>query len=274
MAVRTPTSLHVAFAAILLSSGLFVGCDNSVDPFVPDDASNPFFLHGFLDSHADTQFVRVEAIVRGYAVESEALDVEVRTLEEETGEVVGWSDSLVQLDNGTAGHLFHAVFRPSPGRSYQILLDRSDGAQTTAETAVPSTLDVMVEHVRLVSSSFIQTILWPTLGESLSSLDVAYVVASPSSSATQTFVVDYLDEVESDAAEDAVVVRLTEDLRAIRQSLGGAASEDPSLHSIEVRFSVLSDEFLDPEGMHVENGVGFFGSVGRTHVKVPLPAST
>ncbi|RMF65573.1 MAG: DUF4249 family protein [Bacteroidetes bacterium] len=123
----------LGFLALMLGA-----CDTAVSP-LRDDPDAFFALHGYLDTGADTQYVRVQALRSTVAPETTAfLDATVHSLDEATGATRAWHDSLVTLEDGRPGHLFFAPFRPEPGRTYRLVVTRSDGARTEARITTPA----------------------------------------------------------------------------------------------------------------------------------------
>ena len=83
-----------------------LGCENVISPLT-DDADKVYAIHGILDMAVDTQFVRVSALRSAILAEQpELVNVVVQSVDQNTLEIVEWSDLVVELDDGTEGILF------------------------------------------------------------------------------------------------------------------------------------------------------------------------
>ena len=124
----------VVFAGLLLS---MVACDNSFEP-IADEQTDFFALFGFLDTSADTQFVRVNPLRETLESSGETGEVKVSSLHLRTGAYVTWQDSLIRLDDGRPGLLFYAVLPVAPGDAFLLEVQGGPGEVTQASTQVPS----------------------------------------------------------------------------------------------------------------------------------------
>ena len=89
-------------------------CSTELEPFTP--SSNLYTVLGYLDTDADTQFVRIvplRAVVQRDTLDS--LDVAVTTTNLESGEVAAWEHNLMKLTDSTYGHVYSAAFDVKPG---------------------------------------------------------------------------------------------------------------------------------------------------------------
>lgn len=256
-------------AAVLIVGG----CENTVTTFVEDEMARPFFVYGYLDSGADTQFVRVAPIAPTLeASTTEQLDAQVRTTSLTSGDVVAWTDSLVILDDGSAGHLFYGLFRPEPGASYRLEVARSDGASTTATTRVPAHPEVRVDPVRTSGTVLIQDVTWDGISAPPFEALVRYHVSRYDETMPTLIRRSYLNSGHQERSSWTTSIQLSRDRDLVAQALGTAASDPPpALYRIEMLVSFGDDAWYRPDAVQVVNGTGFFGSVGRFSVAWALP---
>ena len=255
----------------MLATGLMAaGCENALDPFADDRSANPFFVHGFLDTSADTQFIRVEPIRRSYDPDAGPLAASVRTTEVESGVVMMWDDSLIVNRDGSDAHLFFARFAPTPGRTYVLDVMRDDGATTSSRVDVPARPLLDVAPAVVQSGSVFQEVAWSGLARAPIAAEVVYEVSESASSVPDRFSFDYAGTLEGQTW--TVLARLTADREQIAALIGEpAGSTMTGLHGIQMSVTVLSDEWFSPEEDHVDNGAGFLGAVGRFSETWVLP---
>ncbi|MEQ9105799.1 MAG: DUF4249 family protein [Rhodothermales bacterium] len=140
---------RLAASAILLCAVLgltLTACDQTdIDPFHND--GQYFTVWGYLDVLEREQTIRVVPVTRfPERIESPTepqayIDADVYTTDLSTEERIKWTHSLMQLDDGTYGHMYTARFIVRPGRTYRLEVVRSDGKMAVAETTVPRTVD-------------------------------------------------------------------------------------------------------------------------------------
>jgi len=174
---------------VLMSSS--IGCDNTIEPLA-EDAENIFAINGFLDSGADTQFVRVSGLRPIIlADEPDVSDIRVSTIDSETATVTEWKDSVVVLDDASIGHLFFARFRPDSGVEYTFRVERTGGQRATATTRIPMSPDVLVNAPQGDSLTLSQLILLRGLGGPPSDLQMHYRVVEPDIDEARDVIIGY-----------------------------------------------------------------------------------
>ena len=131
----------VPLAVALAVAGGLASCDPAFEPIAP--SGRAFSMSGYLDGAADTQWVRVEALAPTIDEGDDLLDAEV-TLESPDGTSTRFTQVTKRFRTGTA-HLFWTTGEVTPGQTYAVVAQRSDGATTRAEVAVPDTVGVTVE---------------------------------------------------------------------------------------------------------------------------------
>jgi hypothetical protein len=133
-----PTGRGVAAALIAIAvAALATGCDPSVDAVRGSERT--YSVYGLLDPAADTQFVRVEALRDGTPIGApDTLDARV-TLRQMNGDrAISLRDSFATVGPGIPTYLFWTAAPLSPGATYRLTVERSDGATSSATTTLPS----------------------------------------------------------------------------------------------------------------------------------------
>jgi len=255
--------------------------DTFLDPFEND--GRYYSVYGFLDASESVHHLRVIEVTR-FAEEIEAdrpdtrnFDAQVTTTDLTTGETTRWTHQLRQLSDGTYGHIFTGRFLARQGRTYRLEVLRSNGRITSAETTIPrfpvtvpspdtlffpyeaSPDSAFAAHVTLpdIASPWDITLFYDLQG---SNVEVPY--GRPGSRTDEggwTF--------EVDMPRDAPLMRSFLNL--------GATDPLPLLHAITLQIRALDANWDPPGGVfdpeilaqpgtmsNVENGYGFFGSVG------------
>ena len=262
--------------ALLLSA-----CDDSfIDPFSNEDRF--FTVYGFLDQLETEHAVRVipvtrrAEVIRDPSEPQASIDAQVFSIDVRTGATERWEHSLERLDNGNLGHIFRGRFRVLEGRTYRLEVRRSDGVITSAETTVP----------RL-----------PATKPNPDTLFFPFEVSPDAGLSQEVSIADLVSPWDIILTYDlqGTAVRLpygrvgtrtdegwrfTVDLQAdaprMRQVLGLTDTAPlPLLHAICLQVRLLDQQWDPPQGLfdaeilaqpgtlsNVENGYGFFGSIG------------
>jgi hypothetical protein len=266
----------IAFCLTACAAALgLAACDNAVEPLL-DEPEAFFALHGFLDTAADTQFVRVEPLRASILGDSDApLDAVVTSTHLQTGATTTWRDSLVTLDDGRTGHLFFARFRPLAGGDYRLTVLRPDGRASEATTHVPEV--PAVRPAPPVGDAFrlMQRVTLEGLTRPVRDLDVHYLVSSTLTDSLRTLTIAYGDAGRPGAQGWDVDLFLARDLRTIRRRFVFANENDTTLtfFGLSMSFDLPSVEWLTPDApANIVHGHGFFGAVGRHTVTWRLDA--
>lgn len=255
------------FGAACLVVGLAVlpACDNTVDPFA-QGGGHPFALFGYLDSAADTQFVRVSRVRSDEVLSGGVGDPPiVTTTELQTGQSVTWRDSVVVLDDGSFGRIYFSSFDVQTGATYRMDVRDEGASPTQAFTSVPSTSGIVAfTPQRNRFGDLEQALLWKDLPRAREA-HVHYRVRGMSSGADTTIAISYVGLGNALTNGWTFDVTLDRDTRLVRrfaeQTIG-----DTSLVLLDVSMSLESpsEEWtVIGETSNIENGSGFFASVGR-----------
>ncbi len=264
--MRSPLRI-IAFCLTACATALgLAACDNEVTPLL-DEPEAFFAVHGFLDTAADTQFVRVEPLRASILGGTDApLDAVVTSTHLQTGTTTTWRDSLVTLDDGRTGHLFFARFRPVPGGDYRLTVLRPDGRATEATTHVPAAPAVRPTPPTGDTVRLTQRVTLEGLTHPVRDVNVHYLVSSTLTDSIQTITLVYGDAGHPGPQGWDVDVTLARDHRLILHRFVSANPNDTTLafFGLNMSFDVPSVEWLTPEvSANVAHGHGFFGAVGR-----------
>ena len=122
---------------LILSAFLLGGCEEGVVPVT--GTGRPFSMYGSLTPQADTQWIRVYPIEgRLERIAAGPIDAVMRSHALETGVRHGWTDSVMTDAAGFVHHAFWSPFAAEHDITYQVVTNRSDGAQSSAMVQVPS----------------------------------------------------------------------------------------------------------------------------------------
>lgn len=243
---------------------LLSACDDAFVP-VTEHPSDFFALYGFLDSNADTQFVRVSPVRPLLNPASRPTDVRVFSTRVDAGERRAWRDSLVVLDDGTTGLLFYAPFRAERGATY--LLEVQDAAENVTEalTAVPPALAVRVDSLAQ-PFEFIQHVTWLNQQQQPTRTALRYTVALSPSSPPIEITLPVSDQGRPTAAGWTFAINLSRDRTALLGQLNRPATDSSViLFDLEMEIEQRSEEWLNPNTpFNIQNGFGFFGAVSTS----------
>ncbi len=135
---------RISSLLLLTTAGLIGGCDSSVNPIIGSDL--PFTIWGFMNSEADTQYVRVFPISGELITErGEEIDARVFSTNMTTGERRQWSYETVHFDSLSIGHVFLSPFRAEHEHRYRLEVIRSDGEMSSVQVTVPSRVDFEID---------------------------------------------------------------------------------------------------------------------------------
>lgn len=264
---------------LLIECLLLAGCEDSlIDPFA---SGKHFTVYGYLNAFDIDHSVRVIAVRRSpenitsSAVPHAEIDAVVTSMDLTTNAPVRWTHSLQQLDDGTYGHIFNARFVVREGHRYRLVIRRSDGAESTAETTVPYLGPPVGEPARITADSVTQALVWPDAGVP-DKIVVVYCAKPVGSFSCDPIEIDYGRAGRRTPNGWKVTVNLKRDLDFVRQQLGVDSLLPLELSTVEMEFTSLDEDWKAPVGefdpdvfgqpgalTNVENGFGFWGSVAR-----------
>ena len=270
---------YLAIPFLLATVSLAVtGCDSTeLDPFEND--GRYFSVYGYLSDLETNHAIRVipvsrrpEQIGTSYDPQAE-IDAVVTTTDTLTGVIVHWNHRLTELADGSLGHIFRATFNPTAGHTYRLEVTRSDGTTATAETTVPYYSSTRVEPgvpFVDVDSRVFQDIFLPGV-ESPWAIEVIYHVAF--STPTRLMYGRVGEAVEGGGWKFRIDFdRDMEQLAVLRSTSVDQlqwAAMGVNVLALDNDWNPPQDVF-DPEVLaqpgslsNIENGYGFFGSIGQ-----------
>lgn len=267
----------IVLPALVVCAALILGaCDNAVDPFSPR-GSQDFAVFGFLDTAADTQYVRVARVQHDAAMLE---DVELRPMVSTTnlanGVRTAWEDSAVVLEDGSRGLLHFAAFSALPGVTYRIEISDDPASSTRGFTTVPVTELVQVGMPRRDAFDALQQeIVWRDVGPP-AEVALHYRVRALPTRTESTVTVPYVDVGSSSTVGWRVNVMLHRDFGTVRRRVQAAVGDTALvLLDVGMSFDVPSIEWMDvDEASNIDNGTGFFASVGRFFGNWSLDSTT
>jgi hypothetical protein len=268
-------TLIPACVCILLS-----GCEDPfIDPFVE---GQHYTVYGYLNAFDVDHAVRVVPVRRSPEdiPEPDAphadIDAAVTSTDLTSNVTIRWVHTLQQFEDGTHGHVYTSRFVVRQGHTYRLVVERSDGAASIAETTVPNLGPPVASPARIRPDSVTQVLTWKDAGVP-ENIEVAYCAKPVGAFSCTDIVIDYGRKGEKAAEGWAVPVELGKDLLFVRQQMGFAESLVLELSNVEMRYTSLDQKWDAPQGTfdpevfgqpdalnNVENGFGFWGSVARS----------
>ncbi len=279
-----------AMVALFVAAISLSGCDDTlIDPF--DNEERYFTVYGFLDLLETEHTLRVVPISRfAESIESTeggsaAIDAEVFTTDLVSGVKTKWQHSYELLDDGTWGHVFKARFLVSPNRSYRLEVVRSDGKMSVAETTVPNIATATLFERGPVVFEQDSTVAYQdlTIPEIASPWDVNLIYLWSSGPINRRIFVPYgRPGNRTDDGGWQMRINLSDDQEDVKENVqwsidqGMIPNADAyNVNAMGVQIRMLDANWDPPNGIfdpeilaqpgamsNVQNGYGFFGSVG------------
>ncbi|HET6569488.1 MAG TPA: hypothetical protein VFG50_16080, partial [Rhodothermales bacterium] len=263
--------LPALLAATLVTSS----CETGFEPF--DESDYYFSIFGYLDSRADTQFVRVTPLRDSLEASPAPFDGVVTLQDLSTGATTTWQDSVFIIQ-GRVAHLFWSAQPIESGQTYRFSVERSDGAASTATVALPDSFraPLLRDGGSPGVTHPVQSIVLRDI-QYLAALDVTYYVQADSAlGTTMPVTISYLKRavpgaqgllVGFDAYDDLLkthVVPGCPTVVAVQVDVAAATADWPD-------FTNVNDETLALLGTNanVKNGVGLLGGIAS--MRIPWP---
>lgn len=288
---------------ILAAVGLVSGCDESVNPIIGSEY--PFTIWGFMNSGADTQYVRVFPISDELALDSSAsIDARVFSTNITTGERFEWNYKTVRFDTLGTGHVFWSPFRAEFEYEYRLEVVRSDGESSSATVTVPPAVEFEINEysqgvtipIRIVGD--IPNLVGPKV--TYHGINVPPSSAWPPGTPVHppvlhSVTIPYDDELDSTPDGWRLTINMVADTAAVRGDfrtnclITSPIYSAPNVWLRSMEFTVvIADSSWHPPGgvfdpdvlavpgtmSNVENGYGFYGAgQGIRHEWAPTPES-
>ena len=272
----------------LISIFLTAGCEEDVLTVLGTD--RPYSLYGVFSPQLDTQWVRVYPIDDILELESpEPLDARFTTEDMMSGETRVWRDTLLQEQNGQVAHAYWSAFAAEYGHDYRVIIERSDGASSSAQPAVPIFSELELLDPTIAPASHPVFVNAPV--PHLFAIEVTYAVTYQLPGTpiiTARFQLNY--DGKANQREDGwvIFVNLGQDFVLIRNALIENVAFDPSsditLQHMTLELVVASEDWdppggeFDPEVLvqpgllsNVDNGFGFVGAGYRRDIRWTPP---
>ncbi len=269
------------FSALLVASG----CDTSFDRFQETDLA--YSVWGYLDLHADTQWVRVEPLQDSSFVGSGPFEARVTSVNLATGEQVVWRDSVFAAgETGVTVHNFYTAADLEPGATYRLTVEGPPGRSTAEVTLPPSfpqptVLGYVLPDGRGYGTIYVIVRGVDSLGAAMVNLRYDVCQPPPEPAVEQRTITSYLS---SATRQEDGSYRITIPWKA---DILQAWPEDASIcavHDFRVSVASVSEDWPDYElpvdslrtapqppagaGSNIENGVGFLGGAATWTVDV------
>lgn len=265
------------FSMICIASILFIsGCE---EPFQPIEDSDEYFFSvwGYLDSEAETQWIRVMPIRETTEYSGEPLDAVVTLTNLDTGEEVIMNDSLFTLPQAAPGDAkvwnYWTTMDILPSHTYKFKVERSDGAITTATVDIPGEFPFPEVDFNYVEVTGVNNIVEARLD---------WKVRDRRNNTIHTFRIVRDDIIYYPSSETYLLIIYPNNDFAnnILRSLRASQTEIEILKT-ELSLKVAGSDWIDfsefdrdvialPEATsNIENGVGYL--VGTLTMKIPYP---
>jgi len=280
---------HRWMSILLLAAAIsFTGCDDTfIDPF--DNDERYFTVYGHLDMLETEHTLRVVPISR-FAEDIEStdgssdIDAQVFTTDMVSGVRTQWQHSYAQLDDGSWGHVFKAQFLVNANRTYKLEIIQSDGKMATAETTVPVIHSASLFEKGPVVFDQDSTLIYQDLSipEITSPWEVNLIYLWSSGPINRRIFVPYGRPGQRTDDGWQMRINLSDDQEDVRENVqwsidqGMIPNDDMyGVTAMGVQIRMLDENWDPPNGVfdpevlaqpgvmsNVENGYGFFGSVG------------
>lgn len=268
---------------ILVFGVVFVSCEAEFDPF--ETGILTASMYGYLDTAADTQFVRVMPMRQQLQRNGEPFDGQVSITDIDSGQRYDMQDSLVTLSDGSKATVYWAAFKPKPLEQYRLVAQHNDGRIAKAEVELPVPLhkDSIYVLPAIVIHKLVVPIYLLSYDRPPFDLRFTYEVSESPRGPRDKITIRYLGELTGKKVSrpDAwhVEADLAYDAQTVRKEWAQRHGRPPStlyMHGIKLQAATVSDGWIPPSGVfdpitmimpgahtNVEGGEGFFGAVSR-----------
>ena len=280
-----PLVLRLALG--LAAVGLAVaasGCDEAID--ARPEIEQAYTLWGAFDPTRAEQAVRVVRIADTVRAGSgEVLDVEVLSVDLDTGEATSWRDSLVTYRDGSQGRVYRSELQPAFGSRHEFRVVPREGPPVTVYVPVPPLVEPLVAPGEGYPGDVRFRVAWPRAPQ-LNEIRLTYEVAI-GNGAVERITVPFPGEAQESGDGWTLVLRLEQDSARLRDQIRRRPAYENGLlpvfylYGLEIDVDVASETWRIPEVVrndevlriqpeaftNVENGYGFVGASYRASVR-------
>lgn len=282
-------------ALFLVLAILLSGCDQTFEPLQPNDRYF-FSIYGYLESGADTNWVRVVPVGESLFISDPEIDGVVMLEHLEGGTSIEMQEKLFQFAEGVNVWNFWTTETLLPDNSYRLRAERSDGMTSAVTVRIPADFpdpEIVIPPVRFDEQFPDSTVLDEVLvrgAERIADVQAIYQIRDTITSREFRFSISHLQDtlrtgipgehvIEIDPRSDMeelerlLVVRseVVREFDAARYKfvncqlyVAVATSDFPNFHLLDFNVIAL------PEGVtNVEDGVGFLAAVVSKTVPYP-----
>lgn len=275
---------HKLFSIYLFCILVVTGCDTAtIDPFNND--GKYYTVYGFLDQTKNfqsngIQTIRVVPVTRRpeniTSPSDPQADLDGRAFLTNmfSGQTQELPHSLQEFEPGKWGHVFRFPLFVEPNRTYRLEILRSDGIMSIAETNVPAVSSIRLEQGNVQQSEDQQMVQDLQLigANALWEIDMIYFTGGPGCFTASPNFISYGRVGNATDAGWSFQLNLTEDKATLAERF---QTSNLFFCALGMRAKIMDDQWDFPEGeidpelqalpqglSNVENGFGFFGSVG------------
>ena len=272
-----PLVLRLAMGLAAIGLAAVAGCGEAVE--ARPEIDQAYTLWGAFDPTLAEQAVRVVRIADTVRAGSgEALDVEVLSLDLDTGEATSWRDSLVTYRDGSQGRVYRAGLQPAFGSRHEFRVVPREGPPVTVYVPVPPLVEPRVAPGEGYPGDVRFRVAWPDAPQ-LNEIRLTYEVAIGSGD-VERLTFPFPGEIQETDGGWTLVLRLEQDAAALREQIRRRPAYQTgllpafTLHGLQVDVDVASSTWRIPEVVrndevlriqpeaftNVENGYGFVGA--------------
>lgn len=175
-------------------SALITSCEEDFEP-LKDNAETPFSIYGYLETPADSNWVRISEVRNTLYTDEDASIDAVVTLEHlESGQKEEMKDSLFRYEGEFFAFNFKSDMTLEPDQAYLLTAARSDGQTSSARVSMPPTFpDPQAEFL---DGGFISVDIEEV--KNLAAVDILYEVRNDNTGITRNFEFLHLHHASED----------------------------------------------------------------------------
>jgi hypothetical protein len=268
---------------LLVFGVVFVSCESEFEPF--ESGILTASMYGYLDTAADTQFVRVMPMRRQLQRNGDPFDGQVSITDIDSGQRYDMQDSLVTLSDGSKATVYWAAFKPRQQRRYELMAAHNDGRNAIARVTVPNA--VPKDSIYVLPAILLGKLIVPIylLSHEKPPFDfrMIYEVSECDTCARDRITIRYIGDITGRKVAKPngwhIEADLIADSKDVRKEWAARHGRQPTtlyMHGMTMQAATVSEGWVPPSGVfdpitmimpgahsNVEGGEGFFGAVAR-----------